>query len=90
MAQHLWRRALWLKNSRVIIERETALLGADHCKSSPHPTRPPILTSLLRGRTTLFRCTRLPSPQRSYGEAGVAIDCITGRVIDKQIEVVNE
>ena len=67
-----------------------SILGADQCKSLPHPTRPPILTSLLRGRTTLFRCTRLPSPQRSYGEAGVAIDCITGRVIDKQIEVVNE
>jgi len=29
-----------------------------------------------------------PSPR--FGEAGVAIDRFTGKVIDKQIEVVNE
>jgi hypothetical protein len=26
----------------------------------------------------------------TYGEAGVAIDCFTGQVLDKQIEAVNE
>jgi hypothetical protein len=34
--------------------------------------------------------TSLRSPQRHYGEAGVAIDRFTGQVLDKQIEVVNE
>jgi hypothetical protein len=52
--------------------------------------RPADSNELLRGRTTLFGCARLRSPQRSYGEAGVAIDRFTNRVIDEQIEVVNE
>jgi hypothetical protein len=30
----------------MLITRKT-IDRADHCKSSPHPTRPPILTSLL-------------------------------------------
>jgi hypothetical protein len=29
-------------------------------------------------------------PQRSCGEAGMAIERLAGQVIDKQIEVVNE
>ena len=53
-----------VSRSSILITRKS-IDRADHCKSSPHPTRPPILTSLLRGRATLFRCTRLPSPQRS-------------------------